>query len=162
MWVVIKANKKSHIEILKDNIKKRFSSVQFYIPKIKINEKNDKKKTYFVLGKYLFCKHQDFIDERKLTKMKFLNGLEQILRGNILSQDSIIEFINRCKNYESIDGFLKPNFFNDCYKKKGQFISGPLKNLFFTINKIGKSDLRILVNNIKVTVKNDKYFYTSV
>ena len=125
-------------------------------------KKTIKKKAYFVLGKYLFCKHQDFIDERKLTKIKFLNGLEQILRGNILSQDSIIEFINRCKNYESIDGF-KTKFFNDCYKKKGQFISGPLKNLFFfTINKIGKSDLRILVNNIKVTVKNDKYFYTSV
>ena len=43
MWVVIKSNKKN-IEILKNNIRKNFSSVQFYIPRIKINEKNDKRK----------------------------------------------------------------------------------------------------------------------
>lgn len=162
MWLVIKSNKKKSIEILKESIRKKFSSVQFYTPKIRIDEKNDKKKTQLILGKYLFCKHQDFVDESKLTKLKFLRGLEQILTGNIFSQNSIIEFINRCKKYETIDGFLKPNFFNDCFKKNGQFISGPLKNIFFTINKIGKSDLRILVNNIKITVKNDKYFYTSV
>ena len=98
MWVVIKANKKSHIEILKDNIKKRFSSVQFYIPKIKINEKKNKKKTYFVLGKYLFCKHQDFIDERKLTKIKFLNGLEQILTGNIFHKTPLLNLLTGVKN----------------------------------------------------------------
>ena len=161
MWVVIKSNKKN-IEILKNNIRKNFSSVQFYIPRIKINEKNDKRKIQPVLGKYLFCKHHDFKDESKLIKLKFLKGLEQVLSGNILSQNSINEFICRCKKYENFDGFLTPNFFNDYYKKNGQFISGPLKNLFFTIKKIGKSDLRILVNNIKVIVKNDKYFYTSV
>lgn len=161
MWVVIKS-KKNNIEILKNNIRKNFSSVQFYIPRIMINEKNDKRKIQPVLGKYLFCKHRDFKDESKLIKLKFLKGLEQVLRGNILSQNSINEFISKCKKYENFDGFLTPKFFNDCYKKNGQFISGPLKNLFFTIKKIGKSDLRVLVSNIKVIVKNDKYFYTSV
>ena len=161
MWVVIKS-KKNNIEILKENIRKNFSSAKFYIPRIKINDKNNKKKIQFVLGKYLFCNHHDFKDESKLIKLKFFKGLEQILKGNILSQNSITEFISKCKKYENFDGFLKPNFFNDCYKKDGQFISGPLKNLFFKIKKIGKSDLRILVNNIKVIVKNDKYFYTSV
>ena len=44
MWLVIKSNKKKSIEILKESIRKKFSSVQFYTPKIRIDEKNDKKK----------------------------------------------------------------------------------------------------------------------
>ena len=66
---------------------------------------------------------------KKLIKIRKENAS---LRNKDYTTLEFIEFINRCKNYESIDGFLKPKFFNDCYKKKGQFISGPLKNLFFT------------------------------
>ena len=46
MWVVIKANKKSHIEILKDNIKKDFLQCNFISQKLRLMKKTIKKNLF--------------------------------------------------------------------------------------------------------------------
>ena len=72
-------------------------------------------------------------------------------------------FINYCKNYEDINGYLSSSFFKNTLKNKAKFITGPFSNMVFEVLNKQKNKLTILLGSI-ITTTSDKnnYIYRSV
>ena len=69
-----------------------------------------------------------------------------------LNQKELENFIKFCKSHEDATGFLKQSFFNITRKNKAKFISGPFTQMIFNIIEDSGSKLKILLNNVNVTV----------
>ena len=165
MWVILKSNK-NKIQILLSEIKKNYGKeVNFYIPKIKIDKiKNFKKLTneQNLLGDYILCYHPSFKDKKLLNTLKYTRGLNYLLEEFIYSQENILNFINRCKSFEDMNGFIKQNFFEINKNDEFKFLSGPFTNLIFSIINEHKSKFDILLGNFKTSVSKEKYLFRSV
>jgi hypothetical protein len=156
MWIVAKV-KKNNSEIFKEEFKKKIkTNIMFYEPKYIFStyvkgKKILKKK--LLLENYVFCEHDNF-SKIDIKHLQFIKGLSFFLDGHLFSQNSIREFINKCKSYEDDNGNVRSLFFKKIVSTRGKFISGPFKNIIFEIIKKNKNNLVISFDNIVTTVSD--------
>ena len=114
MWTVAKINKKNFSLLKHDFNNKLGCDVKFYIPKLRLKKflKNTIQFTEFsLLGDYILCFHKDFSKRSVLNSLNYCKGLKYFLTDFLNSQNDIEKFINKCKDNEDEDGFIKPSFF---------------------------------------------------
>ena len=155
MWVVAKIKTNCTNLFKKELERKVKNKVEFYTPKILIeNSIKGKKisKEKSILEDYIFCKSELFSDEKNLRKYFFTMGLKFFLSGSIFGQNEIIKFISDCKKNEDEQGYIK-----------NKFINGPLKNLIFEIVEKRKNKLKVSLGNYLITVGDKgKNFYQPI
>ena len=103
-----------------------------------------------------------FSSKKIIGSFRNLKGLNYFLTQHLSDQKNIESFINYCKKFENDKGFLSPSFFDRILKDKGQFLSGPFKNLVFDIIEKNKKVLKIQIGNFTTTVKRNNYLYKPV
>tara|TARA_B100001765_G_scaffold122875_1_gene76773 strand:- start:210 stop:707 length:498 start_codon:yes stop_codon:yes gene_type:complete len=162
MWVVIKYNLKE-FETLKDSFRKVIGEMpEFYSPKYKYQKFINNKLKQFetkILSNYLICRHEKFSDPHVISLLKNTRGLNYFLKGSEFNQKAIIKFINFCKSQEDSSGYLTQGFFNLFEKTNAKFISGPFTEMMFDIIEQKGKKLKILLNNINMTISKDSSNY---
>ena len=165
MWTVLKIDKKKLSLLKNDFTNKLGKDVKFYIPKLQL-KKFLKQKIYIreisLLGDYLLCFHKDFSKRPVLTSLKYCKGLKYFLTDFLNSQNDIEKFINKCKENEDENGFIKSTFFDYKKSKKYEFISGPFTNMVFNIIQENKLSIKAIIGNYKVTVSKDQNLFRPV
>ena len=158
MWVVLKYKPKE-FEILKDSFFKILGEMpEFYNPKYKYERYiNNKLKTFEknILNNYLICKHNKFKDHKIISLLKNSRGLIHFLSGSEFNQKELNNFVNFCKSNEDSNGYLTQNFFEISKNTKAKFISGPFTQMIFDIVENKGKKLKILLNNINMTITNN-------
>ncbi len=165
MWTVLKFDKKNLALLKEDLTKKLGKDFKIYIPKLRIQKyKNNKliNKEFNLLGDYLFCFHKSLEYKKTINSLRFTRGLKYFLEGFIESQKEIEKFISKCKDLESEDGFLSRNFFDLEINKKYRFSSGPFTERIFQIINLQRNRIKILMGNIKTTIKKKEFLFTPV
>ena len=163
MWVIAKFNKGEE-EIFKKNLK--FISgedTKFYSPCfISRNLLNKSTKLFKrkILTNYIFCHNTKFLNINFFNRLKFTRGLSYFLSSYHLHQSQIINFLNLCKEHEDEKGYLKPSIFKSVIKDKGKFITGPFKNILFSILEKHKNKIEILLGdiNVKISDKGSNFY----
>tara|TARA_B100001750_G_C15308614_1_gene496027 strand:- start:69 stop:566 length:498 start_codon:yes stop_codon:yes gene_type:complete len=159
MWVVIKYKSKE-FKTLKNNFFKVLgNSPEYYCPKIKYQKYINKKLKFFekdILDNYLVCKHEKFKDSKIINLLKNTPGLIYFLSGHQFNQKELNNFVEFCKSNEDSYGFLCQSFFNAVEKTKAKFVSGPFTQMMFDIVERKGKKLRVLLNNINVTITTKK------
>ena len=120
MWIIAKVNKKKLPFLKKDFYKNLGNDVKFYSPKIRLKNIQNKKiliKENFLLGDYLLCFHKGFSNRSIIESLKYCKGLKYFLTDFFHSQFEIEKFINRCKENEDENGFIKSSFFDFAKKR---------------------------------------------
>ena len=166
MWVIAKY-KSNELNFLKGNLIDTFgTNLQFFIPKIKYERyiKNKLKKLEkCILGNYIIFYHNNFCDDNYYAKLKYIKGINYILKNYKYNQKEIISFIKHCKNFEDKNGYLTQGFFEQTDFIKGEFINGPFTNMIFSIISEQKSKLRILIGNVVTTIsKKSRNLYRPI
>ena len=166
MWVVAKIKNKELNTFKKKLNEKLGVGIKFYCPKMQhhkyINNKI-KKFEKFILENYIFCFHEKFGKSININNVRFLKGLQYFLEGYNQNQNEIIKFIEYCKSCENKEGYLTQAFFKSMLVKKAQFVSGPFTDMFFDILEKQKNKLKILVDNVVMTISDKKdYLYRPV
>ena len=158
MWVVAKYKPKE-FKLLKDSFLKILGEMpEFYSPKIKYEKYlNNKLKVYKknILENYLICKHYKFKDNKIINILKNSRGLSYFLNGFEFNQNELENFVKLCKDNEDKHGFLGQNFFSTAKKTRGKFISGPFTQMMFDIIENKEKKLKILLNNINITISKN-------
>ena len=156
MWIVVKYKSKEY-KTLKESFFRILGEMpEFYNPKIKF-EKN-------LLDNYLMCRHYKFNDTAVINLLKNSRGLTYLLNGHEFNQKEISDFIKFCKSKEDLNGFLTQSFFNISKRKKAKFISGPFTQLIFDIVENKGKKLKIVLNNLNMTIGNNSnnYLYSCI
>ena len=165
MWTVLKFEKKS-LGLLKDDLRKKLgNNFKIYIPKIRVQKyKNNKliNKEFDLLGDYLFCFHENFSNKKEINSLRFLKGLKYFLNGPVESQDDIETFVQKCKESECKEGFLSRDFFEVKVNKRYKFSSGPFTEKIFQIIDLQRNRIKILMGNIKTTIKKKEFLFTPI
>ena len=165
MWKVLKFDQKS-LGLLKEDLKKKLGQdFKIYIPKLRIQKfKNNKliNKEINLLGDYLFCFHKNFEYESTLNSLRFVRGLKYFLGGLSGSQNDIEKFIKKCKDSEGQEGFLSRNFFDLDLDRNYKFSSGPFADKIFKIINFQRNRIKVLMGNIKTTIKKKEFLFTPV
>ena len=158
MWVVLKYKPKE-FEILKDSFFKILGEMpEFYNPKYKYERYINNKLKIFeknILNNYLICKHNKFKDHKIISLLKNSRGLIHFLSGSEFNQKELNNFVNFCKSNEDSNGYLTQNFFEISKNTKAKFISGPFTQMIFDIVENKGKKLKILLNNINMTITNN-------
>lgn len=165
MWAVLKINKKNLGLLKNDLCNKLGKDVRFYIPKLKLKKFLKRKifiKESFLLGDYLLCFHKDFTKKSVLTSLSYSKGLKYFLTDFFNSQKEIEKFINKCKENEDEEGFIKSTFFEFKDKNKYEFISGPFTNMVFNIINENKLSISTLMGNFRTTVSKKENLFRPV
>ena len=146
MWIVAKIKRKE-LNIFKKKLIDKFGKeVKFYYPIIQYYQQSRnkiKKIEKFVLENYIFCNHPKFNDINVINNMKFLLGLEYLVKGHDVNQNEIVKFIEYCRTFENSKGYLTPNFFKFMIIKKAKFVSGPFVDKIFQIICIQQNKIKI-------------------
>ena len=165
MWIIIKFDKKK-LNLLKEDFKKKLGDKPIiYEPKVLINVfKNCKRtsKELNVLGDYLFCYHKKFEDKTSLNKVKFSRGLKYFLEVSSKSQNEIESFILKLKKLEDTDGLIKKNIHELIEDKNYKFISGPFTNQIFSIIRLQRRNMEVLIGNLKTKIKKNKFLFNPI
>jgi hypothetical protein len=165
MWVVLRYEKKK-LQILIQELKRKFNTnLTIYNPKFKIKLK--KKNKYIInkpslLGDYLFCYNNNFCNSEPIEALKFTKGVKNLINGYISSQNEIKEFISKCRKSENKDGYLTNKIFNLYKNSKFKFSSGSFTNFMFKIVNLQKNKMNILIGNLNVTTKKDKFIFEKI
>ena len=165
MWIIIKYKKNELILLSKELRNKIGLDCKIYLPKFSAKKfKNNKLINYEInlLGDYAFFFHKSFEYKESFSKIKFVKGLKYILQNFHQSQNEIKMFINKCKEFENGNGYLSKNFFDLEIKKKYKFSSGPFADKIFQIINLNKNKIKVLIGDIKTTIKKDNYLYSSI
>ena len=161
MWIIAKY-KLHELNTLKKNLKEILGNdPEYFIPKIKYNKIVKKKfKTFqkLILEGYLICFHSKFNSRDILNTIKYTRGISYILKGLKNNQEEILNFVNRCKNFEDENGFIKKYFFNNNNFTRAKFVSGPFTNLVFDILSKQSDKIEILIGKYKTTISKDSNF----
>ena len=165
MWVVLKYKTKEFNTLKNTFIKVLGDSPEYYFPKIKYQKYINKKLKFFeknILDNYLVCKHEKFKDSDIINALKNSPGLIYFVTGYQYNQKELNNFIEFCKSNEDSYGFLCQSFFNTLEKTKLKFISGPFTQMIFDIVERKGNKLKVLLNNINVTIttKTSKLLYS--
>ena len=165
MWTIIKFDRKK-FDFFKNELKTKLSDDHFlYSPKLLIHKyRNNKliKKEYNILGDYIFCYDKKLENKEVLGKLKFVKGLKYILNGFSSSQDEIVKFINKCKEFENGKGYITQNFFQLQKDLKYQFVSGPFADKIFQIINIQQNKIKILMGNLKTTINKKELLFNPI
>ena len=153
MWIVAKI-KTNELSQFKEKLSSNFRDTKYYYPKIK-QIKNKIKNEKNILGNYIFCYHNSFIDNNKVLSSKYTKGLKYFLKGCKNSQKQITEFINYCKKNENEEGFIMQSFFEDVNFKKGKFLNGPLADIVFEVLSREKKYLNIILGNKEIKLNKN-------
>ena len=165
MWTVIKFNKKNFAIMKKDFIKKLGKECVFYRPKFSIQKyKNNKfvNKEIDLLDDYVFCFHKELENPNTLNYLKFIKGLKYFLEGIAKSQKEISKFIEKCQSSENSDGYISQDFFDLNTNTKYKFSSGPFADIIFKIINLQKNKIKILMGDIKTTIKKNQYLFNPI
>ena len=158
MWIVARYKPKE-FELLKESFSKILGEMpEFYTPKIKYERYiNNKLKVYKknILENYLICKHNKFCDYEIIHALKSSRGLNYFLEGFESNQKELDSFVNLCRSNEDSLGFLNQSFFKISKKTKAKFVSGPFTQMMFEIIEDKGKKLKILLNNINVTISKN-------
>ena len=112
---------------------------------------------------YVICFHSKFNNKEIINNLKYARGLKYILEGFKNSQEEILNFINRCKNFEDKEGFITQEFFSDEYFTRGKFVSGPFTNLIFEVLTKNSDKIEILIGKYKTTIsKKSNFLYRPI
>jgi hypothetical protein len=165
MWIIIKYDSQN-FDFFKRELKAKLScDYNLYCPKLLIQKyKNNKliKKEFNILGDYVFCYDKKLKNKEVLAKLKFVKGLKYILSGFTSSQNEIVKFINQCKKFENTEGYITQNFFKLQEESKYKFVSGPFVNTIFEIINIQKNKIKILMGDLKTTIKRKDFLFNPV
>ena len=155
MWAVLKINR-YNIELLKKELCNKLGhGVKFYTPKLKLKrflKRGVFTKEYFLLDDYLLCFHKDFGKQSVITSLNYCKGLKYFLTSFLSSQKEIQKFIDKCKQNEDENGFIKSSFFEFKNNNKYEFISGPFTNMVFSMINENKFFVNALMGNYRTTV----------
>ena len=165
MWKIIKINKKELGLFKSDFVKKIDNDLKIYIPKIQLfkNFKNKLiKREINILGDYIFCYHKKFEEKTFMTFLKNFKGLSDILIEGVKGQDEILNFIKKCKKSEDENGYLTQEFFELNIKKNYKFLNGPFSEKIFKIINLQKNKLKVLIGNIKTTIKKKEFLFNPI
>ena len=161
MWTIIKVDSKKLL-LLKSDLKKRVGQqLSIYYPKVLLKKQINKTfitRDYPLLGDYIFCFHDKFKNLKVIEGLKYVKGLKYFLDGHLQSQSEIVSFIEKCKSQENDLGYLSQNFYNLILNSSYQFKSGVFSNKIFKLLEMQKNKIKILINDIKVDVKNRENF----
>ena len=167
MWIVVKYKSKEY-----KTLKESFFCIlgempEFYNPKIKFEKYINNKLKKFeknLLDNYLMCRHYKFNDTAVINLLKNSRGLTYLLNGHEFNQKEISNFIKFCKSKEDLNGFLTQSFFDIPKRKKAKFISGPFTQLIFDIVENKGKKLKIVLNNLNMTIGNNSnsYLYSCI
>tara|TARA_X000000950_G_scaffold288366_1_gene404744 strand:+ start:1402 stop:1887 length:486 start_codon:yes stop_codon:yes gene_type:complete len=160
MWIVLKINKNEFNTLMTELNDRLNGSFQIYVPKVSY-QKKILKKEIFLLGDYIFCFSTKFKEKTFIYSIKFCKGLKEVLIGKEISQKEIINFIQKCKNYEIEDGTISYNFFKILENHNYKFLSGPFSDYLAQAIKVQKEKIDLLIGNFKVSLKKRKYFLHS-
>ena len=165
MWTVIKFDRKK-FHFFKKEIQGKLSKKNFlYYPKLLVHKyKNNKliKKEYNMLGDYVFCYDKELQNDEILAKLKFVRGLKYILSGSLSAQTEIKKFIETCKEFENKNGYITQNIFQLKEAQKYKFVSGPFINKIFQIINIQQNKIKILLGDLKTTIKKKEFLFNPV
>ena len=165
MWAVLKFDRKNLALLREDFASKLGKDFKIYIPKLRLQKyKNNKLiyKDFNLLGDYLFCFHKNLEYKTIVNTLKFSRGLKYFLEGSTESQKDIEKFITKCKNSENEEGFLSRDFFDLKIYKQYKFSSGPFTERIFQIINIQRNRIKILMGNIKTTIKKKEFLFNPV
>ena len=165
MWTVLKFDKKNLYLLKQDLYKKLGKDTKIYIPKLRVQKyKNNKliNKEYNLLGDYLFCFHKNLEYQNTVSSLRFTRGVKYFLEGFLESQKDIERFIRKCKDSENKEGFLSKDFFDLDINKKYKFSSGPFTDKIFQIINLQKNRIKVLIGDIKTTVKKEEFLFTPI
>ena len=153
MWIVVTTK---NINLFKDEIKKIFSDVKLYCPKIK-NKNN--KSSKFLLGDYVFCHSEHFGENQDYSfKIRFVRGLKRILFFDAKIKKDIPNFIKLCKTHEDEQGYIKNSFFKNIINQEGKFLNGVFSNKTFNLIEKEKNKIQVIVGNIKISISDKSNF----
>jgi hypothetical protein len=165
MWIVLKYDKKN-IKILINELKKKFNNdLKIYNPKFKTKFKIKDKiiiNELSLLDDYLFCYHKNFNNPNSTNVLKFTKGIKDFIHGHKSSQNDIKEFINRCRKSEDKEGYLTNKFYNLYENSRFKFNSGIFSNFIFKVINLQKNKMNILLGNLSVTTRKEKFILKSI
>ncbi len=165
MWAILKIDHRLIHHLKTEFLAKLGDDVKFYMPKLRIKKFIKQKvllKESLMLGDYLLCYHKNFSDKSIFTSLKYSKGLKYFLSNFINSQKEIENFINKCKQNEDKDGYIKQTFFNFKSSGKYEFISGPFTSLIFTILEENNLSIKALMGRYKATVSKEGNLFRPV
>ena len=165
MWAILKFQK-NNLSLLKDDLNKKLGQdMKIYIPKLRIQKfQNNKLKSKEInlLGDYIFCFHSNLKEKKIVNSLRYTRGLKYFLDGFNQSQKEIEKFIEKCKVSENQDGFLSKEFFELELNKKYKFSSGPFSDKIFQIINLQRNRIKVLIGNMKTTIKRKEFLFTPV
>ncbi len=165
MWTIIKFNK-NQLNLLKDEFYKKLGDdLIFYSPKLLIQSLKRKKFSYLkidLLGDYIFCYHKSFINLSTLNHLKYSKGLKYFLENSSKSQNEIESFIFKLKKLEDTDGLIKKNIYELIEDKNYKFVSGPFTNQIFSIIRLQRRNMEVLIGNLKTKIRTNKFLFNPV
>jgi len=110
----------------------------------------------------LLCFHKDFSKKSVLTSLRYCKGLKYFLTDFFNSQKEIEKFIDKCKENEDENGFIKSTFFEFKSRNNYEFISGPFTNMIFSIIEENKLSIKALIGNYRATVSKEENLFRPV
>ncbi len=165
MWAILKFEK-NNLSLLKDDLNKKLGqNTKIYIPKIRIQKfQNNKLKSKEInlLGDYMFFFHKNLKEKKIINSLRYTRGLKYFLNGFNQSQKEIEKFIEKCKVSENQDGFLSKEFFELELNKKYKFSSGPFSDKIFQIINLQRNRIKVLIGNMKTTIKRKEFLFTPI
>ncbi len=166
MWIIAKY-KLNELNILKRKLKEILGDdPKYFIPKIRYTKIVKKKFISFqksILEGYIICFHKKFESRNIYNTLRYTKGISYILDGYKNNQKDILEFVNKCKNFEDDQGFITQGFFGNKNFNRAKFISGPFTNLFFDILSDQSDKIEILMGKYKTKIlKNSELLYRPV
>ena len=165
MWTIIRFKTKQ-LNILKEEFYKKLGKdLIFYNPKILIQSLKKKKFSNIkvnLLGDYIFCYHKSFKSISTLNNLRFSKGLKYFLEVSSKSQNEIESFILKLKKLEDTDGLIKKNIHELIEDKNYKFISGPFTNQIFSIIRLQRRNMEVLIGNLKTKIKKNKFLFNPI
>ncbi len=165
MWIVLRYKKKD-LGVLVSELKRRFdNNLEIYNPKFKTKFKIRNKiiiNELSLLDDYLFCYHINFNNPNSINVLKFIKGVKGFITGYESSQKDIKEFIYRCRKSENGNGYLTNKFYDFYENSKFRFGSGAFSNFIFKIIDLQKNKMNILIGNLKISTKKEKFIFKSI
>ena len=108
----------------------------------------------------MFCFHKELQCKNRINSLRFTRGLKYFLEGFKESQKDIENFVSKCKESESTEGFVSRDFFDLSFNKKYKFSSGPFVDKIFQIIDLQRNRIKILVGSVKTTIKRKDLLFT--
>lgn len=154
MWVVARHNS-NEFNILFEELQNKINEkVEHYRPRVLIS--NMPLKYKYILSDYVFFYNKKFFNTKFFGQLKNLKGLKYFLNFYQKDQNEILNFIEFCKKHEDKNSNIKTSFFENLNFEKIKLISGPFKNLIFSIVESKNKNFIIKAGKFNLTVKKNK------